>query len=125
MTGCGLKILDGCTAGEGYTDIQTAGAKDKDSIDIGSASELKSRLPIGYFELYGKFKANDRWTLDYVFGNSKKAKGNGVVKSQVPAQCADATHYMSRIMLGAYRLRSAAAKECGACVNFAALRFHG
>jgi formylglycine-generating enzyme required for sulfatase activity len=109
-SGCGLTFLDGCGVGGGYDNVQAGDDKTADSFDIGSATQLKSRLPIGYFELYGKFKKDDRWTLEYVYANSKKAKSNLVKRSELPPQCAQATHYVSRIMLGAYRLRSAAAQ---------------
>ncbi len=118
-SGCGLTFLDGCEVGGGYEDVKAGGGKIADAFDIGSAAQLKSKLPIGFFELYGRFHKDDRWTLEYVFADSRKARTGSLRRSELPPQCAQATHYVSRIMLGAYRLRSAAALggEAGAGVG--------
>lgn len=114
FNGCKLEVLTQCEAPGAYEMEEVTPIRDK--VEIKSENDLFAYLPLSAFQLGGQIANGDSLLLDYV------AVGQRAYKGEAPTtkgSCDGATHYVKRIMVGAYSLETFAAGNANAGVNVA------
>ena len=106
-SGCELRIVDACRLAGKYTWQKTTIATD--TVEIRNADELYSKLPIGAVNLEAELQRSGRLAVrTSVAGQLKLGE---IDTSAVPREgpCAKATHVVSAVSIGAFKLLSGGA----------------
>ncbi|MCK9463736.1 MAG: DUF1566 domain-containing protein [Proteobacteria bacterium] len=110
-TGCDLEVLYGCERQGQYKLVPTTPASSTEYIT--SEDEVFAKLPIGALSLVAEFQQGDKWSLDYVIVGMRQASISAIKREELSGECAQATHYISGMAVGAYQLTSAARRMAG------------
>lgn len=110
-SGCELRVVEACQLPGSYTWRRTTLATD--TIEIDDADELYAKLPIGAFGLEGELERSGRLAVrTTVAGQLRSAER--IASAPASAACAEATHYVSAVSIGAFQLLSGQEAEGGA-----------
>ncbi len=104
-SGCELRIVDGCELPGQYTWQRTTLATD--TIEIEDADELYAKLPIGAVGLEGELNRSGRLAVQTTVAGQLRAEGGPEAMPRASA-CRRATHFISAISVGSFRLLSGA-----------------
>jgi hypothetical protein len=110
--GCELEVLYGCEQEGSYEFTPTTRSRQTEYIN--NEDELFAKLPIGALNLAAEFKQGDRWSLDYVLVGTQDTTVDKVDRANLIGRCAQATHFVQGMAVGAYQLGSAAHRKGGA-----------
>ncbi len=110
--GCTLKVLAGCTSKGTYRFTGVTPARD--TLRVTSESELYARLPLGAASLKGELATGSSLDLNYVAVGERRAES---APGGLDGDCEGATHYVSRMTLGAYALDAVSSGSAGAGVD--------
>jgi hypothetical protein len=113
--GCELEVLYGCERPGGYALVATTPSSSTEYIT--SQDDVFAKLPIGALNLAAEFRAGDRWSLDYVIVGVRRARTDALGREALAGECARATHVVSGMAIGAYRLVSEARRRAGGGVT--------
>jgi TonB family protein len=105
---CVLKVLYGCEV-QGTYELQQVALKPQQWIK--NEDELFAKLPLGASRLVKEYQDGDTWSLESVVTGMKQAQVGAVGRAGLVGKCAEATHYVSGIAFGAYRLASEAKRR--------------
>ncbi len=108
-TGCNLEVLYGCEQAGQYE--FTATTRSKQTEYIRSQDELFAKVPIGALKLAGEFQQGDLWALNYVLVGTQDTSIQEIDHSTLSGKCAEATHFVQGMAVGAYELTSQAYQE--------------
>jgi hypothetical protein len=114
--GCDLTVLYGCEVEGGYNFIATTRSRQTEYIN--SEDDLFAKLPIGALKLATEFKQGDRWSLDYVLVGTQETSVEKIDRADLKDRCAEATHFVQGMAVGAYELGSAAHRKGGVEATF-------
>lgn len=113
---CELEVLYGCEREGDYALVATTPSSSTEYIT--SQEDIFAKLPIGALNLAAEFRAGDRWSLDYVIVGMRRARTAAFGRDALSDGCARATHFVSGMAIGAYRLVSEARRRAGVEAGF-------
>lgn len=99
-----LKLLDGCALNGSYRFDATA--RSQDGFEIRDRTALFAKLPLGAVGLKGEIEAGHVLALSYVAVGTRSASVDSVSSDQLAGNCAEATHFVRSMVVGAYQLTS-------------------
>jgi hypothetical protein len=106
---CKLALLERCSIGGGYR--YSGGTLKRDTVGAKNEDELFARIPVGAFGIAGKLKTHGRVAVAMAMVGRFESDAT----SPSPAgDCQGATHWVSGISVGAYRMAAGADAEVGA-----------
>ncbi len=115
-SGCEMHIVDGCALPGSYRWQRTTLATD--TVDIADDDELYAKLPIGAVGLEGELARSGRLAVRTTVAGQLTSSASAMPAS-LPGACARATHYVSAISVGAFKLLSGANASAGGGVAVA------
>lgn len=107
--GCSLRVLRRCNIQGAYDMAGVTPSRDKR--DIKSQDDLYTYLPLGVATLSGELSQGRQLALDYVATGQRSYEGE---PPRLGDGCDGATHYVKRIMVGAYKLDTLATGKAAA-----------
>ena len=108
-SGCDLEVLYGCEAEGGYHFTETTRSRQTEYIN--NEKDLFAKLPIGALKLAAEFQQGDKWSLDYVLVGTQETNVDAVDRASLKGHCAQATHFIQGMAVGAFELGSAAHRK--------------
>jgi len=114
-SGCEMHLLPQCKPGGKYLWNRTTLAED--TVEIRTEDDLYAKLPLGAASLEGELKSSGRLAVRTTVAGQLKL--DGVATADVPktGDCAGATHIISSLSVGAFRLMAGGASKAQAGVN--------
>jgi formylglycine-generating enzyme required for sulfatase activity len=109
---CEMELLRRCTVAGRYT-YTGVGAKRDDQM-FRSADELYARIPLGAAQLEGELERHGALSLAMTVVGHYEAGRARVDRRELRGDCERATHVISAVTVGAFRLASAAGAEVSA-----------
>ena len=108
-TGCSMRVLSECRLRGAYRWTRTTPSTD--SLEINDADELYAKLPLGAVSLEGELKRSGKLSIQTMVAGQLRVEGADV--SDVPREgpCAQATHIVTALSLGAFALKAGGTKE--------------
>jgi hypothetical protein len=118
-SGCSMRVLAECRVPGGYHWQRTTPASD--SLQINDADELYAKLPLGAASLEGELKRSGSLSVQTMV--SGQLRIDTLPGGEVPREgpCAQATHIVSGLSLGAFALKGGGKQEGGVGANLAVL----
>jgi hypothetical protein len=118
-SGCSMRVLAECRVKGEYHWQRTTPASD--SLEINDADELYAKLPLGAASLEGELKRSGKLAVQTMV--SGQLRLDNVAVADVPREgpCAQATHIVSGLSLGAFALKGGGKREGSAGVNVTAI----
>ena len=101
-TGCELKIVDRCKLSGSYAWKQTT--LSTDSTEIRNEDELYAKLPLGAVSLAGDLKTRGRLYVQTTVSGQLQLVGKAADDATSGAECSRATHLVSALSVGAFKL---------------------
>ncbi len=114
-SGCDMRIVPECRAGGGYQWLRTTVATD--IIEIRNQDELYAKLPIGAVSLEGELRSSGKLAMQTTVAGQVRLTGIAVDAVPETPECTRATHLLSSMSIGAFKLRTGGKLEAGAGVN--------
>lgn len=116
-TGCSMRPILGCRLRGSYQWQQTT--LSSDTVDIRSEDELFAKLPLGAFGLEGELARSGHLQVRTMVSGQFTLAGSAA--SDVPdyGDCAQATHLLTGVSIGSFKLHSGDSIEAGAEVMIA------
>jgi hypothetical protein len=117
--GCSMRVLADCRVRGVYQWTRTTPATD--SLDINDADELFAKLPLGAASLEGELKRSGKLSVQTMVAGQLRLDGGSV--SDIPSEgpCAQATHVVSALSLGAFALKAGGTRDAEAGVTVASI----
>jgi hypothetical protein len=103
-TGCELQLMPACPAPGVYSWRRTTPATDQ--IEIRDTDELFAKLPLGALALEGELKRSGRLTVQTTVSGQLALTGFDLGPVAQNPACIGATHVISAVSVGAFRLES-------------------
>jgi outer membrane protein OmpA-like peptidoglycan-associated protein len=110
--GCTLKVLAGCNARGDYS--FTGVTPTREAVRVSTETDLYARLPLGAASLKGELASGSELDLSYIAVGVRRTES---APAELQGDCEGATHYVSRMTVGAYALDARAAGSAGAGVD--------
>jgi hypothetical protein len=116
-SGCSMRVLSQCHVKGGYVWQRTTPATD--SLEINDADELYAKLPLGAASLEGELKRSGKLAVKTMIAGQLRADSTAMPDVPREGPCAQATHLVSALSLGAFALSAGGKKnvEAGAKVT--------
>jgi len=107
-SGCSMRLLPDCRVRGGYRWMRTTPATD--SLEINDTDDLYAKLPLGAASLEGELKRTGKLTVKTVVAGQLQLDGAGVNDVPNEGVCAQATHIMTALSIGAFALTADGAR---------------
>jgi len=108
--GCELEVVQGCTAPQAYE--YAALTPKKESVEIFDADELYARFPRGAVQLEAELERAGSLSVDMMLVGRLEAPSIRVEREQLQGPtCVQATHVVSGLTVGAFRLHTGAKED--------------
>ncbi len=104
FAGCELSIVDGCALPGRYTWQRTTLATD--TLEIEDKNELYSKLPIGALRLEATLEQEGKLSVQSMVSGQLTLLGTDLSQLPLGPACAEATHVVTRISVGAFKMFS-------------------
>jgi hypothetical protein len=116
-SGCSLRVLPQCRVRGNYQWTRTTPSTD--SLDIKDSDELFAKLPLGAASLEGELKRSGRLAVKTVVAGQLRLDGAGPADVPNEGQCAQATHLVTALSVGAFSLTAGGERQgsVGASIN--------
>jgi len=116
-SGCSMRLLPDCHVRGSYRWMRTT--RSTDSLEISDTDELYAKLPLGAASLEGELKRTGKLTVKTVVAGQLQLDGAGVNDVPGDGACAQATHIMTALSIGAFALTAdgGRTRELGASVS--------
>ncbi len=116
-SGCSMRLLPDCHVRGSYRWMRTTPATD--SLEINDTDDLYAKLPLGAASLEGELKRTGKLTVKTVVAGQLQLDGAGVNDVPGDGACAQATHIMTALSIGAFALTAdgARTRQLGASVS--------
>jgi hypothetical protein len=108
-SGCSLRVLPECRVRGGYRWQRTTPATD--SLQINDADELYAKLPLGAASLEGELKRTGKLAVKTVVAGQLRLDGAGPADVPADGACAQATHLMTAVSVGAFALTAGGTRQ--------------
>jgi hypothetical protein len=112
VSGCELEVLDQCTIPGEYRLRETEG--NMQSLSVDSADQLYAKLPLGVAALSGTLEQSGAVQVKYFVRGTRAATAPALFRSQLPAGCESATHFVLNYAAGAYEVGTTSASGASA-----------
>jgi len=119
FSGCSMRVLPDCRVRGAYRWTRTTPASD--SLEINDADELFAKLPLGAASLEGELKRSGKLSVQTTVAGQLRLEGGGVADVPREGPCAQATHVVSALSLGAFALKAGGAGNASAGVTIASV----
>jgi hypothetical protein len=107
--GCSLRMLPACRAAGNYTWRRTTAATDV--IEIHNADELYAKLPLGAVSLEGELEQRGRLAVQTTVSGQMQLGGFDASTLPKDDSCQGATHVLSALSVGAFKLRAGGERD--------------
>jgi len=114
-TGCSMRPILACNVRGSYRWQRTT--LSSDTIDIQSKDELFTKLPLGAFALQGELARSGMLQVRTMVGGQYMLEGTTAAEVPDYGDCAQATHLVSAISIGSFKLNSGGNLRAGASVG--------
>jgi hypothetical protein len=114
-SGCEMRLVPECRLGGGYQWLRTSVASD--IIEIGNEDELYAKLPLGAVSLEGELRSTGRLAMQTTVTGQVRLASSAMPTAPPSPSCAQATHVLSSMTIGAFKLRSGGTLKGGAGVD--------
>jgi len=116
-SGCSMRLLPDCHVRGGYRWMRNTPATD--SLEINDTDDLYAKLPLGAASLEGELKRTGKLVVKTVIAGQLQLDGAGVNDVPADGACAQATHIMTALSIGAFALTAEGGRtrEFGASVS--------
>lgn len=111
-TGCSMRVLSECRIRGVYRWTRTTPATD--SLEINDADELYAKLPLGAVSLEGELKRSGKLSVQTMVAGQLRVDGATVADVPREGPCAQATHIVSALSLGAFALKAGGQRNASA-----------
>ena len=101
-SGCSLRVLPQCRVRGTYHWQRTTPSMD--SLSINDADDLYAKLPLGAASLEGELKRTGKLLVKTVVTGQLRLEGTGVADVPADGPCAQATHLLTALSVGAFSL---------------------
>lgn len=102
--GCDMRVVDACELPGSYGFKRTTLAKDQ--VEIGDEDELYAKMPLGAASLSGELSRSGRIAVQTVVAGQLQLSGASGKDVPADGACARATHIISGVSVGAFKLLS-------------------
>jgi hypothetical protein len=114
-TGCSMRPLPACTIRGSYRFQRTT--LSTDGLEIRSQDDLFTKLPLGALSLKGELERSGRLTVKTMVSGQYTLEGSTIADIPDYGECAQATHLLSAISVGSFKLHSGGSLDAGASVG--------
>jgi hypothetical protein len=108
-SGCDLRILDRCRIPGAYTWKRTT--LSVDTTEIADEDDLYAKLPLGAATLSGALKTNGTLYVQTTVSGQLQLVGKAAEDATSGAECARATHLVTALSIGAFKLMAGGSVE--------------
>ncbi len=109
--GCEMKLLPQCRVRGGYGWRRTTTSTD--TLEIRDADELYAKLPLGAVQLEGELARSGRIAVQTTVSGQLELSGHDFNSVERDPNCSGATHVVSALSIGAFKLRSGGTLSAG------------
>ncbi|MEM9460991.1 MAG: hypothetical protein AAGF11_42900 [Myxococcota bacterium] len=113
--GCEMEVLTSCT-GDGEYEYLGLTQK-REGVKITNADELYAQLPVGAAGLEGKLERSGQLNVDMVIVGRREADKTQFTERDFTGRCAEITHVITGLTVGAFTFYSGKAAEVGGGVT--------
>jgi hypothetical protein len=114
-TGCSMRPILSCTVRGSYRWQRTT--LSSETIDISSKDELFAKLPLGAFALEGELERAGLLQVRTMVGGQYVLEGMSAAEVPDYGECSQATHLLSAVSIGSFKLKSGGSLQAGAAVG--------
>jgi hypothetical protein len=114
-SGCSMRLLPECRVRGEYHWQRTTPATD--SLEINDSDELFAKLPLGAASLEGELKRSGKLSVQTTVAGQLRLENANVGEIPREGPCAQATHIMSGLSLGAFALKAGGQKDAKASAS--------
>lgn len=116
-TGCTMEVLSHCEVDGSYAFVPLS--RKQERVTIRDADELYARLPVGAAALEGKLEHAGELVVDMTIVGRKQADRHVFSRDELRGRCAEATHVLTGLTVGAFSMHAGARTELVAGARFA------
>jgi hypothetical protein len=102
-TGCELHIVSECSLGKGKYEFQRT-TVDSDTVEISNDDDLYAKLPLGAARLEADLQRSGRLAVHTTVAGMHRLSGAGVADVPAEGECGKATHLVTQLTVGAFKL---------------------
>jgi hypothetical protein len=117
-TGCSMRPLPACSLRGSYRWQRTT--LSSEGIEIRSADELFTKLPLGALALEGELARSGRLAVRTMVSGQYTLEGSGAADVPDYGECAQATHLLTAVSIGSFKLHSGGTLDASAAVGVGA-----
>jgi len=121
-SGCDLRIVDTCRLPGSYAWKRTT--LSTDTTDIRDEDDLYAKLPLGAASLSGQLKTAGSLHVQTTVSGQMQLVGSGVSDATNGAECSRATHLVTALSVGAFKLMAGGEASASAGVDVHAAGVH-
>ena len=122
-SGCDLRIVDNCRLPGSYAWKRTT--LSTDTTDIRDEDELYAKLPLGAASLSGQLKTSGSLHVQTTVSGQLQLVGGGTTDATSGAECARATHLVTALSVGAFKLMAGGEVSGNAGIEVHSAGVHG
>ena len=108
-SGCSLRVLPQCRVRGGYRWQRTTPSTD--SLSINDTDDLYAKLPLGAASLEGELKRTGKLLVKTIVAGQLRLEGAAVGDVPADGACAQATHLLTALSVGAFSLTAGGSRE--------------
>jgi hypothetical protein len=108
-SGCSLRVLPQCRVRGNYAWQRTTPSTD--ALSINDADELYAKLPLGAASLEGELRRTGKLLVKTVVAGQLRLEGAGVADVPADGPCAQATHLLTALSVGAFSLTAGGERQ--------------
>ncbi|MBW2523457.1 MAG: hypothetical protein JRI23_04755 [Deltaproteobacteria bacterium] len=114
-SGCDMRLVPACRLGGGYQWLRTSVANDV--IEIRTEDDLYAKLPLGALSLEGELRSSGRLSMQVTVTGQVRLVGVALDAVRATPECSQATHVLSSMSIGAFKLRSGGALKAAGGIS--------
>jgi hypothetical protein len=122
-SGCDLRIVDTCKVAGTYAWKRTT--LSTDTTDIQDEDDLYAKLPLGAAALSGQLKTSGSLHVQTTVAGQMQLVGTAASDATTGAECSRATHLVTALSVGAFKLVAGGEASAGAGVDVGNVGVHG
>jgi hypothetical protein len=122
-SGCLMRVLPNCRVGGGYVWQRTTPASDY--VEINNEDDLYAKLPLGAASLEGELKRTGHLSVQTIVTGLLRLANPEAVYVSNEGECAQATHVVESLSIGAFNLTSGGSAGVGASAGVSMVQVGG
>jgi len=122
-SGCSMRVLAECRVRGEYQWTRTTPGTD--SLEINDADELYAKLPLGAASLEGELKRTGKLSVQTMVAGQLRLQGTSPADIPNEGPCAQATHVVSGMSLGAFALKAGGSRSMEASAGVKSIELGG